>query len=136
MPRHPRFYTLTGLNSTNIASPGIPMIDIAWSIPPLVTPTCRSAVQVNSATSPLVKFPTTPSTAAIAREDEHTIAAELDKPLPAGSDTKHEWQIPHQQWCDGHRHLRGEDAWQEADACAVSLWVVLPCMIDATLLSR
>jgi hypothetical protein len=48
-----------------------------------VTPTWRSAVQVNSDTSPLVRLPATPSTAAMASEEEQTMAAELDRPLPA-----------------------------------------------------
>lgn len=30
---------LTGLNSTSRARPGMPMTEMAWSMPPLVTPT-------------------------------------------------------------------------------------------------
>lgn len=75
---------LTGLNSTSIATPGMPITLMAWSMPPLATPTWRSAVHVNSDTSPLVRLPATPSTAAMASEEEHTMAALLDRPLPAG----------------------------------------------------
>eukprot|EP00882_Tetradesmus_deserticola_P011519 GHRQ01012186.1.p1 GENE.GHRQ01012186.1~~GHRQ01012186.1.p1 ORF type:complete len:177 (+),score=44.28 GHRQ01012186.1:1312-1842(+) len=78
----------TGLNSTSIATPGMPITEVAWSMPPLFTPTWRSALHANSATTPLVRLPATPSTAATASEEAHTMAAELDRPLPAGRGDK------------------------------------------------
>ena len=50
-PTSNQHQALTGLNSTSFAMPGMPMMLMAWSMPPLVTPTYRSAAAVNSATS-------------------------------------------------------------------------------------
>ena len=42
---------LTGLNSTSLAMPGAPMMEIAWSMPPDSVPTYFSQLAVKVATS-------------------------------------------------------------------------------------
>jgi hypothetical protein len=39
------------ISSSSRCAPGRPITEIAWSMPPLATPTCRSHVHVNAATS-------------------------------------------------------------------------------------